>query len=203
MNYNQVEFLTSYGTLSQIPESSKPEIVFAGRSNVGKSSMLNKIFNRKSLARVSATPGKTATINVFTSDVLHFIDLPGYGYAKVSTGEKRRWADLIEGYLNGDRDIRVIFSLIDIRHKPTNDDLMMFDYLIDNEFPFVIVLTKADKLSKAQMAKRLEELQTEIPYADQITIIPFSSQTGIGVDEVKEIIGEIENEILEEAEENL
>ncbi len=192
MNYNKVEFLTSFGTLKQIPPYEKAEIIFAGHSNVGKSSMINKVFNRKALARVSATPGKTITINYFDSEKIHFVDLPGYGYAKRSNGEKRRWAELIEGYFNSERDIRLVFALVDIRHKPTKDDITMIDFLIDSELPFVVVLTKADKLSKAQLTKRLEELRTEIPMGEDVTMIPFSSESGFGLDTVHSIIEDIE-----------
>ncbi len=192
MNYNKVEFLTSFGTLKQIPPYEKAEIIFAGHSNVGKSSMINKVFNRKALARVSATPGKTITINYFDSEKIHFVDLPGYGYAKRSNGEKRRWAELIEGYFNSERDIRLVFALVDIRHKPTKDDITMIDFLIDSELPFVVVLTKADKLSKAQLTKRLEEFKTEIPMGEDVTMIPFSSESGFGLDTVHQIIEDIE-----------
>ena len=198
MNYHLVEFLTSYGRLNQIPASEKPEVVFAGRSNVGKSSLINKIFNQKSLARVSATPGKTATINFFNGGELHFADLPGYGYAKVSHNEKLRWAELIEGYLNDDRDIRLVFSLVDVRHKPSRDDIVMIDFLIDSGIPFVMILTKSDKLSKTQLAKRVQELKIEIPCGDQITLIPCSAETGAGIPDVKNIIEQIEREYMEE-----
>lgn len=123
---------------------------------------------------------------------MRFVDLPGYGYAKVSRQEKLRWASLIEGYFAQDRDIRLVFSLVDMRHPPTNDDLMMIEFLIESELPFVVVLTKADKLSAAQQRKRLEELEQELPYGDQITVIPFSAVTGLGVEALREIINEIE-----------
>lgn len=196
MNYNTVEFFTSYGRPDQIPPCDRPEIVFAGRSNVGKSSLINKLFNRKSLARVSATPGKTATINLFSGGGMYFVDLPGYGYARVSGSEKLRWSELIESYLNDDRDIRLVFSLIDIRHQPTEDDRMMIDFLIDSELPFAVVLTKADKLSKTQLAQRLAEL--DLPCADQITTIPFSTVTGMGLPELRGIIEQLEAEYIEE-----
>jgi len=191
MNYNNAQFYTSYGSFSQIPPSERTEIAFSGRSNVGKSSLINKIFNRKSLARVSAVPGKTATINFYTLDELFFVDLPGYGYAKVSKSEKERWAGLIEGYLHDDRQLALIFQLIDFRHPPTADDLMMVNFLIDSEIPFVIVLTKADKLSKRQREERRAALQTELPCAEDITMIEFSAQTGEGRDEIRSIIEEI------------
>ncbi len=191
MNFNNAKFLTSYGKFSQIPKSDRTEIAFAGRSNVGKSSLINKIFNRKALARVSATPGKTATINFYELENVHFVDLPGYGYAKVSKTEKQRWSSLIEGYLQSDRELDLVFQLVDFRHPPTADDILMINFLIDAEIPFVIVLTKADKLKKTQRAERLEKLKTELPCADQITIIPFSSETGEGVEDIREIIEEI------------
>ena len=198
MNYHNVKFETSFGTAAQLPQSELPEIAFAGRSNVGKSSMINKLFNRKQLARVSAVPGKTATINFFRADGLRFADLPGYGYAKVSKGEKRRWSELISGYFEQDRDLRLVFQLIDMRHAPTADDLTMINYMIDREIPFVVVLTKADKLSKTQRAVRLAALETELPCADQIVTIPFSSETGEGVDAVKDVVAQIERDCMEQ-----
>ncbi len=191
MNYNKAEFYSSYGKFSQIPPCDRIEIAFAGRSNVGKSTLINKIFNRKNLARVSSVPGKTATINFYSLENIYFADLPGYGYAKVAKSEKERWSELIEGYLNSDRDIRLVFSLIDMRHPPTADDIHMINYLIESELPFVIVLTKADKLKKMEREKRMEALKTEIPYYDQIHIVPFSSMTFEGVEEIRSIIDEI------------
>lgn len=191
MNYNNAEFYTSYGSFKQIPPSERTEIAFSGRSNVGKSSLINKIFNRKSLARVSAVPGKTATINFYSLENLYFVDLPGYGYAKVAKSDKERWGSLIEGYLHDDRELALVFQLIDFRHPPTADDLMMVNFLIDSEIPFVVVLTKADKLSKKQREERREALLTELPCAEDITIIEFSAQTGEGRDEICAIIEEI------------
>lgn len=199
MNYHDVKFERSFGTSEQLPASDLPEIAFAGRSNVGKSSMINKLFNRKQLARVSAVPGKTATINFFHADGIRFTDLPGYGYAKVSKSEKRRWGELIEGYFSQDRDLRLVFQLIDMRHAPSADDLIMINFLIDHEVPFVLVLTKKDKLSANKQKDRLQKFQTELPYANQITMIPLSSQTGDGIEDIKEIIAEIEQECAEEA----
>ena len=198
MNFHNVVFETSFGRFDQLPKSDLVEIAFAGRSNVGKSSMINKVFNRKQLARVSAVPGKTATINFFRLESVRFADLPGYGYAKVAKGEKERWAKLIDGYFRSGRNIGLVFQLVDIRHKPSQDDLQMIDFLIENEFPFVLILTKKDKLTKTQLAERLEVLQTEIPCADQITMIPFSSEKGDGVEEVKAIIEEISAEYAED-----
>ena len=197
MNYHNVVFETSFGKASQLPQSDLVEIAFAGRSNVGKSSLINKIFNRRALARVSAVPGKTATINFFRLENVRFADLPGYGYAKVSHGEKERWGDLIETYFNSERRIGLVFQLIDMRHAPTKDDLMMVDFLIENEFPFVVVLTKKDKLSKKQQEERLRALQTELPCADQIHMVPFSAMNGDGVEELRAIIDEISQENLQ------
>ena len=191
MNYNNAQFYTSYGSFKQIPPSERTEIAFSGRSNVGKSSLINKIFNRKSLARVSAVPGKTATINFYSLENMYFVDLPGYGYAKVSKSEKERWGELIEGYLHDDRELALVFQLIDFRHPPTADDIMMVNFLIDSEIPFVVVLTKADKLSKKQREERRASLLNELPCAEDITIIEFSAQTGEGRDEIRSIIEEI------------
>ena len=191
MNYNNAEFYTSYGSFKQIPPAECTEIAFSGRSNVGKSSLINKIFNRKSLARVSAVPGKTATINFYSLDDLYFVDLPGYGYAKVAKSEKERWGELIEGYLHDDRGLALVFQLIDFRHPPTTDDVMMVNFLIDSEIPFVVVLTKADKLSRKQREERRASLLNELPCAEDITIIEFSAQTGEGRDEIRAIIEDI------------
>ena len=189
MNYNNSEFLASYGLSRQLPDSDRPEIVFSGRSNVGKSSLINKLCNRRKLARVSATPGKTATINFFRcGDVARFADLPGYGYAKVSDSERRRWSGLIEGYFHQDRDIRLVLSLLDIRHAPSADDLTMLDFLIDSELPFAVVLTKTDKLTNNQLRARLEEIRTEIPCGDQVTLFPVSSMNGRGIEELRKTI---------------
>lgn len=199
MNYHKVKFLTSFGDAGQLPPSTKPEIVFAGRSNVGKSSLINSLFNQKSLARVSATPGKTATINFFETENLIFADLPGYGYAKVSRGEKRRWADLIEGYFAQDRDIALVLSLVDSRHPPSADDRMMVEFLIENELPFVVILTKMDKLSARQRQERLEAVRRELPCGDRLTLLPFSSQTGEGREELRELLDRLEADLLLES----
>lgn len=195
MNFNKAEFYRSYGTFSQLPPSELPEFAFSGRSNVGKSSLINKIFNRKSLAKVSSVPGKTATINFYSLDGCFMVDLPGYGYAKVAKSDKDRWSGLIEGYLNSDRQLMLVFQLIDMRHPPSKDDMMMLTYLIETECPFVIVFTKADKLSKKQREERLAGFAKEIPSFEDITSIVFSAETGEGADEIRSIISELaENE---------
>lgn len=200
LNYNKAEFSAAYGKFSQIPVPERIEIAFAGHSNVGKSTLINKLFNRKNLARVSSVPGKTATINFYGLENLYFVDLPGYGYAKVSKSEKERWAGLIEGYLSSDRDIRLVFMLVDMRHAPTKDDIHMINYLIDTEMPFVLVLTKADKLNKTERAKRMEAFKDEIPCFEDIHSIPFSSQTFEGVEELRAIVEDIadDNDVADE-----
>lgn len=194
MQFQKAEFVSSYGTFSQIPPCNSMEIAFAGRSNVGKSTLINKIFQRKSLARVSAVPGKTATINFYRLDPLTIVDLPGYGYAKVAKSEKERWSGLISGYLGADRDLRLILLLIDMRHAPSKDDLQMIDFLVESELPFLIVLTKADKLNKTERTKRMQAFETEIPYFSQIHVIPFSAVTREGVAEVQGVLEEIASE---------
>ena len=194
IHFNKAEYTASYGLSAQLPKSSGLEIAFAGRSNVGKSSLLNKLFNRKGLARVSSVPGKTATINFYTAEEVIFVDLPGYGYAKVGKSEKQRWSELIEGYFNDDRNFGLIVQLIDMRHPPTKLDLEMIEYLIEREFPFLIVLTKSDKLNKTERQKRLAAYMEEIPYAEEITMIPFSAENGEGVETLREIISELAEE---------
>ncbi len=186
MNYNKVEFEAAFGTLKQIPQSDLPEIVFAGRSNVGKSSMLNKLFNRKNLARVSSVPGKTITINFFKVEDVRIVDLPGYGYAKVAKGEKRRWAEMMEGYFQSPRNIKLVVQLVDMRHKPSEDDYIMMRFLQDAGLPFIVAATKCDKLNKTQFNERVNGLKEELSeFGDNLVIIPFSSEKGNGVDELK------------------
>lgn len=191
MNIQSAVFEAAAGLVSQLPESTMPEIAISGHSNVGKSSLINRILGRKALARTSATPGKTATINFYKLDTLRLVDLPGYGYAKVSQAEKMRWSELISGYFSAERDMRLVIQLIDMRHKPTKDDYMMLDFLVDNELPFVVVFTKSDKLKKGERAKREKELALELEAYDGMLTVPFSSLTGEGADQLKEIIDEV------------
>ena len=191
LNYNKAEFVASYGTYSQLPQGDRVEIAFAGHSNVGKSTLINKLFNRKNLARVSSVPGKTATINFYGLENIYFVDIPGYGYAKVAKSEKERWSGLIDGYLSSERDIRIVFMLVDMRHAPTKDDLKMIDFLIDTEMPFILVLTKADKLKKMEREKRMEAFKSEIPCFEDMHVIPFSSVTFEGVEELRAIVEEV------------
>ena len=200
MNYHKVTFLTSFGTAGQLPPSGTPEVVFAGRSNLGKSALINALFQQKGLARVSATPGKTATINFFQAENMTFVDLPGYGYAKVSQREKQRWAGLMEGYFAQDRDIALVLSLVDSRHPPSREDLQMLDFLIDQELPFLVVLTKVDKLSPRERRERLAAFRQELPMGEELAILPFSAQTGEGREELRAILDQLENDLLGEEE---
>lgn len=190
INVNNVSLKISAGRIEQFPREPLPQIAFAGRSNVGKSSLINTLLNRKSLARVSASPGKTVTVNFYDIDRAFFlVDLPGYGYAKRAYDDKERWSSLTDGYFskNSNRDcIRLIVQLIDIRVGPTNDDLMMMQYLAETEMPFIVVATKCDKLSKTAVAKATQELcelcRPFVPEGEEVTVIPFSSVTREGKD---------------------
>jgi GTP-binding protein len=189
MRYDKAEFKAAYGTFSQLPESNLPEIAFAGRSNVGKSSLLNRLFQRKNLARVSSVPGKTITINFYQVDEYNFVDLPGYGYAKVAKTEKERWAEMMEGYFNSDRNIKLVVQLVDMRHPPTKDDLMMMEFLQASGYEFIVVMTKSDKLKKKKdYIARLEGSKKEMNFVPGERLIPFSSENGEGLDTVKKYI---------------
>lgn len=194
VNVHSVVFELSAGISSQLPESTLPEVAFSGRSNVGKSSLINRLLGRKTLARTSATPGKTATVNFYRLDTLRLVDLPGYGYAKVSDNERRRWSELIEGYFNDDRDLRLVLQLLDIRHTPSKDDYQMLDYLVEREIPFLVVLTKSDKLNKTQRTQRMAAFEEELADYEGITCIPFSAANGEGVSDLLDIIRQITEE---------
>lgn len=188
MNYNLVTFKGAFGTSSQIPPSKRPEISFVGRSNVGKSSLINKLFNRKQLARVSSMPGKTSTINFFGTDEIDFVDLPGYGYAKVAKSEKSRWSEMINGYFDQYRYYALVVSLIDIRHPATKLDEQMVEFLKACELPFVIALTKADKLSKSQANRQAVAIRKQLALPQDIEFVITSSEKGTGIDQLRTII---------------
>ncbi len=188
MNFNNIKFETSFGVSAQLPKTDNIEIAFAGRSNVGKSSLLNKVFNRKNLARVSSVPGKTVTINFFDCDGVKMVDLPGYGYAKVSFDEKRRWSELMESYFNSGRNIRLVFQLVDMRHPVTQQDIDMMNFLKHYGYEFVVIMTKCDKLNKGETQKRLEDIKTELHSFGDVLTIPFSATKGTGVDIIKQTI---------------
>lgn len=184
INYQRAHFVASYGKASQIPPSTCPEVSFVGRSNVGKSSIMNKLFGRKGLVKVSSTPGKTSNVNFFEADGVHFVDLPGYGFARRSKAERDRWAQLIGDFFDLERSFNLVVSLVDIRHDPSTLDHQMIEFLQEGEFPFVVALTKADKLSRGKQNQQLAAIrkQLNVPAED---IIVTSSQSGQGIDELK------------------
>ncbi len=188
MRYDNAVFETSFGTSAQLKASDLPEIAFSGRSNVGKSSLLNRLLGRKSLARVSSVPGKTVTVNFFKLDSCRFVDLPGYGYAKVSRDEKIRWSDLMEGYFSSGRDIRLVVQLIDMRHAPSEQDIDMIEYMTQMEIPFVVALTKCDKLNKTERMNQLESICSVLTKYGNISVVPFSATKGEGVEELRKLI---------------
>lgn len=183
-----VEFVYSAGLSSQIKPSELPEVVFSGRSNVGKSSLINKLCERKSLARVSSKPGKTATINFFDAKTFTLVDLPGYGYAKVSKAEKLRWAELVEGYFKLDRNIALVVQIVDMRHKMTADDLGMIDFLYQSEIPFIVVMTKSDKLNKTEYQNQLNVISGQLKDDEGIALYSFSALSGEGKQQIEEKI---------------
>lgn len=188
ININNAELFTTVGASKQFPRDPKPQVALSGRSNVGKSSLINTLLGRKSLARVSSSPGKTITINYYGIDKkMYLVDLPGYGYAKRSKESKRVWSSLTEDYFlkNPSADaLKLVIQLIDIRTGPTEDDIMMINWLIEMEIPFTVVCTKTDKLSKSQLTESLEALNKNYFSETGIDLIPFSSVTRVGKDDV-------------------
>lgn len=184
MKTEKAFFEAAAGVSKQLLLPELPEIAFSGKSNVGKSSLINKLLNRKALARTSATPGKTATVNFYRVENVRFVDLPGYGYAKVSQAERLRWSELMEGYFNSDRDIRLVLQLIDMRHPPTANDMDMLHYLQQTGLPYAVVLTKSDKLNQTERKKQLAFF-AQLQEKEQISaVIPFSAMNGEGVSEI-------------------
>ena len=191
INFNKAEFILSATVPAQFVHDGLPQVAFAGRSNVGKSSVINRVVNRKNFARVGASPGKTTQINYFKIDGrLYLVDLPGYGYAKVAKSELHRWSELIEGYFNQDRDFALVCSLIDIRHAASALDETMVGFLIERELPFAVVLTKADKLSKQQQQRQKAALAKQLQLPKGTPMVVTSSAKGIGIDEVRRLIEE-------------
>lgn len=184
INYQKARFEASYGTVAQLPPSTTPEVAVAGRSNVGKSSLLNKLFNRKGLVKVSSTPGKTANINFFDVDGVRFVDLPGYGYAKVSQREKQRWADLISGYFAQERSFNLVVALVDIRHDAQPLDHDMVDFLQESGLPFVVALTKADKLGRSKQTQQASAIARQLGIGREQVVVT-SAQTGQGMDDLR------------------
>ncbi len=188
MNYAKAAFQASYGLSSQLPASDRPEIVFSGRSNVGKSSLINKLCNRKNLARVSSVPGKTATINFYEVDGTYLVDLPGYGYAKVGQVERRRWDELINSYFAQPRRAALLVQLLDSRHAPSADDVTMMEYLRHYQIPFIAALTKADKLKKSQYASVAESFAAQCGEYGCRGVYLTSAETGFGIEQLREIL---------------
>ena len=191
MIVKSAELETVCGITSKLPDNDLPEIAFAGKSNVGKSSLINGLLNRKSLARTSAQPGKTQTINFYNVNKnLYFVDLPGYGYAKVSVEIRAKWGKMIERYLHGSPQLKKVFLLIDIRHVPSENDCMMYDWIVDNGYEPVIICTKLDKIKRSQGQKNLKLIREKLDLVPGTTMIPFSAQTKQGRDEIWNLIEE-------------
>lgn len=189
MIIKSVNLETVCGITSVLPENNRPEIAFAGKSNVGKSSLINALMNRKSYARISATPGKTQTINFYNiNEELYLVDLPGYGYAKVSEQEKEKWGQLIERYLHGCSQLKAVFLLVDIRHEPSANDKMMYEWVVSQGYHPIIIATKLDKIKRSQVDKHLKMLRTGLSLVPGTKIIPFSSMTKQGRDEIWELV---------------
>ena len=184
LNFAKAEFSTSYGVTSQLPPSERPEFVFSGRSNVGKSSLINKLCNRKKLARTSSTPGKTATINFYSAGEAFLVDLPGYGYAKISDSERQRWDRLINNYFSQKRDVRLLIQLLDCRHAPSKDDERMLEYLTHFEIPFVAALTKADKCKPSQHAGIVAQFTELLAGTTCEGVFLTSAEKGTGIEEL-------------------
>ncbi|HZK44160.1 MAG TPA: ribosome biogenesis GTP-binding protein YihA/YsxC [Syntrophomonadaceae bacterium] len=188
----KAEFIASFVNFDQLPEGNLPEIALVGRSNVGKSSLINKVLNRKNLAKSSSTPGKTRTINYYLiNDQWYFVDLPGYGYAKVSKMEKRKWATMIETYLSEREQLKGVIQLIDIRHSPTDSDVLMKDWLMNIELPILVVATKVDKISRGAKNKHLAVARKGLHMEPGTSPILFSAETGEGVGEIHKALEEI------------
>lgn len=189
MVIRNVNLETVCGYTSKLPENAHPEIAFAGKSNVGKSSLINALMNRKSYARTSATPGKTQTINYYNiNGEIYFVDLPGYGYAKVSEKERQQWGKLIERYLYGSKQLKAVFLLIDIRHDPSANDKMMYDWIVSKGYRPIIIATKLDKIKRSQKDKHLKAIRQGISVLPETEIIPFSALSKQGREEIWQLM---------------
>jgi len=192
LNLNNARFETTAVKPEQYPQSNLPEIAFAGRSNVGKSSMINFLLNRKNLAYVGATPGKTREINFFNiDDKLYFVDLPGYGYAKVPKEKSLSWDETINTYLNVRAQLKLIIMLVDIRHTPTKDDILMHEWLAGGNRPYIVAAAKSDKVTRSQIKQRLAEIRQVLKIPDNIPVIPFSSENKLGKEELWRAINSV------------
>lgn len=189
MVIKNVNLETVCGVTSKLPDNAYPEVAFAGKSNVGKSSLINALMNRKSLARTSAQPGKTQTINFYNiNDVMYLVDLPGYGYAKVSEAEKEKWGKMIERYLQTSKRLKAVFLLIDIRHDPSANDRQMYEWMVYQGYAPIIIATKLDKIKRSQIQKQVKAIRVGLNVEPGTIIIPFSAETKQGRDEIWELI---------------
>lgn len=201
MVIKSVELETVCGITSKLPDTDKPEVAFAGKSNVGKSSLINGLMNRKSLARTSAQPGKTQTINYYNiNNLMYLVDLPGYGYAKVSPKEKEKWGQMIENYLHTSRQLKAVFLLIDIRHDPSANDKQMYDWIVYQGYDPIIIATKLDKINRSQIQKHVKMIKTGLNVKKDTPILPYSAVTKQGREEIWELMDSILG--LEESNEN-
>lgn len=192
MKIKSVNLETVIGVTSSIPESIHPEVAFAGKSNVGKSSLINAVMNRKSYARVSAQPGKTQTINYYNiNDELYLVDLPGYGYAKVSAETKEKWGKMVEKYLHKSSQLKKVFLLIDIRHEPSENDVNMYQWILSNGFEPIVICTKSDKISRGAVPKQLKIIKTKIRAVPGTVFIPFSAENKNGLEDVYAILDSV------------
>ena len=192
MVIKKVELETVCGITSTFPKNTKMEVAFAGKSNVGKSSLINGLMNRKALARTSAQPGKTQTINFYhINDQMYFVDLPGYGYAKVSESEKAKWGKMIENYLHKSKKLRAVFLLIDIRHEPSGNDRLMYDWILKQGFEPIIIATKLDKIKRSQMQKHVKMVKEGLKVVKNTIVIPYSALTKQGREEIYEVLDQI------------
>ena len=195
MIIKSAELETVCGITSKLPENELPEFAFAGKSNVGKSSLINALMNRKSLARTSSQPGKTQTINFYLiNQNMYYVDLPGYGYAKVSVEVKAKWGKMIERYLRSSKALKCVFLLIDIRHEPSANDRMMYDWIVENGYHPVIIATKLDKIKRSQVSRQLKILKEGLEVKPGTKMIPFSAETRQGRDEIWELIEDVTKE---------
>lgn len=189
MKVTSVNLETVCGITSKLPENDKLEVAFAGRSNVGKSSLINALMNRKSYARTSQQPGKTQTINFYNiNELLYFVDLPGYGYAKVSQDTVKKWGKMIDGYLHQSKVLRLVFLLVDIRHKPNQNDIQMYEWCVNYGFNPIIIATKSDKIKRSQLQKQIKQIKDALQVLDGTPVIPFSALNKSGRDEIWEYI---------------
>lgn len=189
MKVTSVNLETVCGITSKLPENDKLEVAFAGRSNVGKSSLINALMNRKSYARTSQQPGKTQTINFYNiNELLYFVDLPGYGYAKVSQDTVKKWGKMIDGYLHQSKVLRLVFLLVDIRHKPNQNDIQIYEWCVNYGFNPIIIATKSDKIKRSQLQKQIKQIKDALQVVDGTPVIPFSALNKSGRDEIWEYI---------------